>query len=433
MKSLRLLGCVLLCFMAFPLQARDYYVATDGDDTQAGTLEAPFATLSRALSVVEPGDKVCVRGGTYRVTKEWVMTPLHRGYARVFDVRAKATRRRPIVVEGCRGERPVFDLSAVRYADRRVAVFHVSGDYWQFRNFEVVGTQVGVKGHTQSECFRIDGGNHNLCEHIDCHDGMAIGFYLLRGAHNLILNCDVHDNYDGYSEGDACENVDGFGGHLVSPDCVGNVFRGCRAWNNGDDGFDLIGCRAPFTIEHCWSFRNGCRPHSTAYGGGNGIGFKSGGYGMSPRPRVPQEIPVHTVRHCLAYANKSTGFYANHHLGGLVFERNTACANSINYNMLNRRSPSEAVNVPGYGHTLRGNLSYKPRRRDAHLRNIDMSSCRVEHNSFAPQALPLADADFAGLDDRALMAPRKPDGSLPDTDFLLPSKQARKKLKGMGR
>lgn len=429
MKSLNLLWCVWLCCIAFPLQARDYYVATDGDDTQAGTPDAPFATLSRALSVVEPGDKVRVRGGTYRVTKEWVMTPLHRGYARVFDVRVKATRRRPIVVEGCRGERPVFDLSAVRYADRRVTVFHVSGDYWHFRNFEVVGTQVGVRGHTQSECFRIDGGSHNVCERIDCHDGMAIGFYLVRGAHNLILNCDAHDNYDGYSEGDACENVDGFGGHMASERCVGNAFRGCRAWNNGDDGFDLIGCRAPFTIEDCWSFRNGCRPHSTAHGGGNG--FKSGGYGMSPRPRVPREVPVHAVRRCLAYANKGSGFYANHHPGGLLFEHNTACANSVNYNMLNRRSPSEAVNVDGYGHVLRGNLSYKPRRRDAHLRHIDLSSCRVEHNSFAPEPILLTDADFESVDDSVLTAPRQSDGSLPDISFLCLSKEGRRKLKGI--
>lgn len=49
------------------------------------------------------------------------------------------------------------------------------------------------------------------------------------------MNCDAHDNYDGYSEGDS-GNVDGFGGHANKETSTGNIFRGCRAWNNGDDG-----------------------------------------------------------------------------------------------------------------------------------------------------------------------------------------------------
>lgn len=50
-----------------------------------------------------------------------------------------------------------FDLSAVKPENERVIVFYVSGSYLHFRNIEVVGTQVTIVGHTQSECFRNEG------------------------------------------------------------------------------------------------------------------------------------------------------------------------------------------------------------------------------------------------------------------------------------
>ena len=44
---------------------------------------------------------------------------------------------------------------------------------------------------------------------------MAIGFYLLGGSNNHILNCDAYNNYDSVSEGGKGGNVDGFGGTLT--------------------------------------------------------------------------------------------------------------------------------------------------------------------------------------------------------------------------
>ncbi|MFR5960099.1 MAG: right-handed parallel beta-helix repeat-containing protein [Bacteroides stercoris] len=56
----------------------------------------------------------------------------------------------------------------------------------------MVGTQVTIVGHTQSECFSNRGGNNNIYENLSMHDGMGIGFYLVKGAGNLILNCDAY-------------------------------------------------------------------------------------------------------------------------------------------------------------------------------------------------------------------------------------------------
>src|SRR5688500_14022654 len=45
-----------------------YYVSTQGDDTNAGSLDHPFRTIRRAADFASPGDTVLIRGGTYRET-----------------------------------------------------------------------------------------------------------------------------------------------------------------------------------------------------------------------------------------------------------------------------------------------------------------------------------------------------------------------------
>ncbi len=46
--------------------ANDFYVSISGDDSNPGTLELPFRTIQHATSIVEAGDTVHIRGGTYR-------------------------------------------------------------------------------------------------------------------------------------------------------------------------------------------------------------------------------------------------------------------------------------------------------------------------------------------------------------------------------
>src|SRR5699024_12035244 len=40
-------------------------VAPDGDDSAAGSLDDPFATVQHAVDLAGPGDVISVRGGTY--------------------------------------------------------------------------------------------------------------------------------------------------------------------------------------------------------------------------------------------------------------------------------------------------------------------------------------------------------------------------------
>lgn len=411
---------ILISIFTTSVAAKTCFVAVNGSDTNNGSKEAPFASLKKAESLVNTGDTVYIRGGTYQLTESQIMDNSSSTlWAYVFRAGKKG-----VSYLGYPGERPIFDLSKVKPSGKRVIVFYVTGSNLHFRNFEIVGTQVTIVGHTQSECFRIDGGNYNIFENIAMHDGMAIGFYLVRGMQNLVLNCDAYNNYDYISDGGRGGNVDGFGGHANTTSSTGNIFRGCRAWYNSDDGFDLINCHSAITIDSCWSFLNGYKP-GTFESAGDGSGFKSGGFGMSADPKVPAIIPVHVVKNSLAYYNKNKGFYSNHHLGGIIWYNNTGYRNPSNFCMLNRKSAAEIADVPGYGHIIKNNLSYSPRTSGQHIVDVNQSLCTIVSNSFLPVAISLSDTDFESVDHTQLTRARKNDGSLPEISFLRPSKNSR--------
>ena len=146
----------LLFFIGYylSLPATNYFVATNGSDTNSGTIEKPFATLRKAQSKVVAGDTVYIRRGTYKITESEVMEHHTAGsttWSRVFKMDKSGTGKdKRICYSGYKNERPVFDLSEVKPVNERVIVFYVSGSYLHFRNMEVVGTQVTITEHTQS-------------------------------------------------------------------------------------------------------------------------------------------------------------------------------------------------------------------------------------------------------------------------------------------
>jgi len=138
------------------------------------------------------------------------------------------------------------------------------------------------------------------------------------------------------------------------------VFYGCRAWNNSDDGYDLINCKAKAVFDHCWSFYNGYFTNGTATGG-NANGFKCGGYGVSGGS-YPVPPPRHVTRFCLSVGNGANGFYANFHPDGLDFINNTAYRNQADYNMVCIiTNTSRSYEIPGTNHTC-ATISDSPTR-----------------------------------------------------------------------
>lgn len=411
----KLLICIAVSSLSINVSAADFYISPSGDDSNAGTIDSPFSSLVPIQKVVAPGDNVFFRGGVYRPTVSNSMGDMNSIYSCAYILAKSGERGKPISYMAYPGEQPVFDMSDYKPEGKRVSVFYVSGSWLHLKGLEVIGTQVTISdgSNTQSECFSNRGGSNNIYEELKMHDGMAIGWYLVKGGNNLVLNCDAWNNYD---ESNGGGNVDGFGCHPAKGD-TGNILRGCRAWWNSDDGFDLIHSAEAVWIDDCWAFYNGYKPDSfNSAADGNGI--KAGGYGMSENSKIAEVIPMHKVTNCLAYKNKSAGLYSNHHLGGIEWINNTASQNRWNFNMVNRKSAGEAVDVAGYGHFLANNVSFKPRDKD--YSNLDLLKSTLINNSFGPDILKLEDKDFISLDEAELVSPRSADGSLPKIGFMRP-------------
>ncbi len=416
---------LLLLFIACATGfAKVVYLAPNGSDGADGTIGHPFATLPAAYKAIGGGDTICVRGGTYKVTDSQVMKK-DKGYAYVFALEKAGTAKRRTCIMGYPGERPVFDFSALMLDGKwRFGAFYLGADYLHLKNFDIVGVPVRMKGHTQSECVSAKKGSHCIVENLAMHDGMAIGYYQTAGADNLILNCDAYNNYDDYSEGSYGGNVDGFGCHIRNKKDGGNVFRGCRAWRNSDDGFDLINCDTPAEFDHCYAFYNGFQPAEnptdtvTFLNAGDGNGFKAGGWGMSPTAtKCPAVCPSHYIHHCIAYLNKANGVYSIHHLGGNRWEYNVSIRNKRdNYNMLNRLSSLAGDNydIDGYGHVLKNNVSKEPGK--LHISNVNWVDSKLEGNSFEPGGV---DAKSVFITQTELLAPRDKDGNLKPIELNL--------------
>lgn len=395
--------------------AANYYMSPEGDDNADGrSVASAKATLGQAQRLLQPGDTLFVLPGVYKpVTVAKTEKP--GPYAVFYDLSLSGEKGRPIVIAGvtdAKGNRPVFDLSGAP-AGVRVTGFLLSGQRLVLKNFDVTGIPVTRTDHTQSENIRISGGAWNTVENVACHDGMGIGVYINKNSHhNLIVNCDGYNQYDPVSDIDprtgkgSGGNNDGFGCH-VKGGMDGNMFIGCRAWNNTDDGFDLINCYSPVTFAYSLAMRNGYDAQGVSRADGNG--FKAGVFGMKPRDIALHEgkAPRHTVEHNVAIANKANGLYANHHLGGIDFRNNTAVNNrNYNYSMVNRRGPASADNrdVDGYGHTVRNNVSH---------------SATDRHTAWMTTASDIGDnfmveSPNVKPDMEALTAPRRRDGMLSD-------------------
>jgi hypothetical protein len=380
--------------VSFSVHAATFYVAANGSDNAAGTLAQPFASITKAQQAASSGDTVYLRGGTY-TNFNVAATDANYQYVLNFN-------KSNIHYLGYPGDsRPVLNFSNISPANLRVCGIQVTGSNNTFQGFDLTGIQAG----TQKQCdnWRISGSGNTLRQIVQ-HDAQANGLYLLSNAsNNLIENCDSYNlvGVNGISAG----NTDGFGCHSNGS---GNVFRGCRAWGNSDDGYDTINnFGGGVTFDHCWAYDNGRLD-------GNKNGFKIGGFGASGGS-FPNPPPVHTVEFCLAANNGAAGFYANHQPGQAAnWLNNTSYNNHPNFNMLEAIDTTpENSSVAGTREILHNNLAFT----GTGTSNLNETGSMVSNNWFT---LPVTvnSADFLSTDPSQMTLPRKADGSLPDITFM---------------
>ena len=313
---------------ALSLLGKTFYVAPYGDDLNDGSEQYPFKTLQKAIKSVKPGDKVYIREGVYPLKGEFI---------------SRGTKEKPIVFEAYPKEKVVFKGNR-----KKEDKFWIVGSYLILKNFEIINGETGIVFTT----YKDYNSSFNILENIDFHDHIFGGVLITGGAsHNLILNCDSHDNFD---EKTAGEHADGFAvkgfesGYPYPYAGEGNRFVGCRAFNNSDDGFDLWGAGGAVTIERCLSYGNGYdRWNFTKRTGkkfeGDGSGFKLG------RNNSFVKGDSHKVINSIAWNNKYAGFDFSENKNSLLLKNNISYNNKINYKFGSNK------------HILSHNLSIKPK------------------------------------------------------------------------
>lgn len=248
-----------------------------------------------------------MRGGTYNFSSTVTIERTNSG--------SSSSSRKSLVAYG--SEVPVLDFSGQTFAsaNRGLQVF---GHYWLVKGLE-------VKGAGDNGIFI--GGNYNRIEDVETHHNRDTGVQLGRynssvgysewPSHNEVINSYSHDNYDP----DNGEDADGFAAKLtVGP---GNIFDGCIAAYNVDDGWDLYaktetGAIGAVTIRNSIAYNNGQTSDGTSTSNSDGNGFKLGG----------EKIAVnHIVKNNIAFNNKKHGFTYNSNPGSIVMTNNTSWDN----------------------------------------------------------------------------------------------------------
>jgi hypothetical protein len=391
-------GLLGVAFLLAPAraQATEYFVAPTGSDTNPGTMAQPFATIQKGHDVAVAGDTVWLRAGTYKNTRQIKLS------------RSGTSNSMRIKFWAYQNENPILDCSSYVSTNKAADVpcIAVTGNWLHLRGLEIANGPVGASGDHSISMLRSDGAGNNTFELLNIHHGFGPGLFIANGTGgNLILNCDSHDNYDkNGSQGDG-QNGDGFGVHYQTTG-PSTIIRGCRAWINSDDGYDLISQEVPVLVENSWAVMNGfANGGTTSPADGNGNGFKMGSSDTGIR---------HIVQNNVAWKNKASGFYANHSTGGNNWYNNTSFMNGTQYNMLASPAgdPNTTITLTGaLAHKMRNNIGFP--NKNANMTGVDTAFNTWDLN------IAQAATDFVSTTlDNTYQGPRQADGSMPAIGFL---------------
>ena len=213
--------------------------------------------------------------------------------------------------------------------------FKLDSNYWSIKHVIFDGN---IDNKDNKPAYLRISGSHNVIDQVitrnNSDTGLAISAKnknenrIYWPSYNLILNSDSYNNMD-----KSGKNADGFAAKLGVG--KGNVFRGCIAHNNTDDGFDLYnkiedGPNEPVLIDSSVTYSNGfpfSKPNIAK--GSIGNGFKLGAEGQ----------PVnHKIINSISLNNNMDGFTDNFNTGSYIMNNNISI-NSARYNYILRANP----------------------------------------------------------------------------------------------
>jgi hypothetical protein len=381
-KELRKFCFILfILFAVCPAYCTDYYVAPNGNDSNDGSIDHPFKTIDHAVSLIAAGGTIYLRGGTH-------------SYVNKISISNSGSAGNLITMQNYQNETVILDYSGEPYGSSYRGI-NMGGSYWHFKGFTIQ--------HAGDNGINVTG-SHNIFEQLVLRRNGDPGIQLHTGSsYNLVLNCDSYLNFDPDNNG---EDADGFAAKFDVG--LGNVFRGCRAWNNSDDGWDLWLANNSVRIENCWAFRNGVNLWgitSPPYAG-DGQGIKLG-----------QGTGVHVVVHCMSFNNQHHGFDRNNNTEGSILYNCTSLSNlEKNYKFDLGSSTFIIRNSISFlgTNTIAGNVddTYNTWNPGFSVSDVDFASLDYDMD-------PITDPNtYDNTNSTGIDRPRGPDGEMPKLRFV---------------
>lgn len=432
------------------VHATDIHVATTGNDSNGGSEAAPFATIAKALEVVQPGDRILIHEGTYNITKRLKIpalatTPDNRCEMRAYPEDAVGK----VIIDGSQ----MVASSEIEFKQSRCIYVNHEANYWTFYGLTL---QNALDNGMKLE------GSYNIVERCvfrwNNDTGLQIGMYKdfkieetksfpISGQpafnpnytycrYNKVINCDSYENADLKSYGGGTDDggdADGFACKLFPG--PGTEFKGCRAWTNSDDNWDLYMVYHPVVIDHCWAWHAGYLKNGNE--GKNGNGFKLGGGGSAGGAAFDQSTGAHVVTNCVAFENLHKGFDQNNAYEGMYVINCTAWGNEYNYRFptVFKYGPMTIRNSIGWGATAQksgvavGNHEFLSEDKEGYIAPDTKFCSWLEFDGCNPIKEGMKDAnknylvtkdhsgEFLSLSVADFMAERQADGSLPNNNF----------------
>ena len=395
-----ILRIILLLLITLPAWSTKYYIAPTGNDTSGnGSVGSPYFTLAKAWSYANAGDTIYCRGGTYEYTAVQQLNTRDGSVGSYINIWAYP------------GEQPTFTRTeaAITGSSWPVGLIRLSGaDYVYLRDLEITGFVQDTSLASICSGLAVYNSDNCIIERVNSHHN-GHGILVYECASPQILYCDTHHNYDPidptaggnpYGDGDGLEVSDyGQGTHTI--------IRGCRFWNNSDDGLDLNKCIQFVTVDSCWAWGNGYREDGVTTGG-DGSGFKLG-IEEAAYPDIYLSH-VRTVTNNISFYNRNSGFNQNLFYGLMWLYNNVSYDNGQQGFIFFDRGDAASI--------IRNNISYSNGTGNGTFN----TESTIDHNTFLVNgsentSYSVSSTDFVSIDSTGVSGARSGNAK-PDIDFL---------------
>lgn len=378
--------------ICIPPTGNIYYLSPLGNDfTGDGSIANPWFNITKAWTVLEAGDVVYMREGTYYYNKQVLSDK-------------SGIEDNLITISAYPGEIPIITKSSSYFSSSWPTALIYIGDsnYLHIKGLEVTGFV--PENNDQWSGFYMYNVQNSIFEQIKSHDnGKGMTAHDIDGC--SILNCDFYNNQDAYSSSWTPEGLEFYDDSNANPNAV-NYVQGCRFWWNSGKGISTYFYKGTVYVDNCWSWYNGYLPGTFNSGVSSGIGFSLGGVATNDPGTITR-----VVTNCVAFKNRGWGFSENDDAYNMQIYNNIAYNNGI----VGVGGGGFDFNHAGVPYYISNNIAYDNSGNDYSLNTLT----NVNHNSWDSSPAVIVDnSDFVSLVYSQLSNPRNPDGSLPDITFL---------------